>query len=45
MSAYRTYPHMDGADTGARAADLLAELWDHGKAWATHQMRCPFCCR
>ena len=42
MSAYRTYPHVDGADTGARAADLLAELWAHGKAWKTHQHRLPF---
>jgi len=42
MSAYRTYPHIDGADTGARCAELLAELWDHGRAWATHQVRLPF---
>ncbi len=42
MSAYRTYPHVDGADTGARCADLLAELWAHGKPWKTHQHRLPF---
>jgi microcystin degradation protein MlrC len=42
MSAYRTYPHVDGADTGARCAELLAELWAHGKAWATHPVRLPF---
>jgi microcystin degradation protein MlrC len=42
LSAYRTYPHVDGADTGARAADLLAELWAHGRPWATHQVRLPF---
>jgi microcystin degradation protein MlrC len=42
MSAYRTYPHVDGADTGARCADLLAELWQHGRPWATHQVRLPF---
>ena len=42
MSAYRTYPHIDGADTGARCAALLAELWEHGKPWHTHQVRIPF---
>jgi microcystin degradation protein MlrC len=42
MSAYRTYPHVDGADTGARCAELLAELWAHGKPWVTHHVRLPF---
>jgi microcystin degradation protein MlrC len=42
LSAYRTYPHVDGADTGARCAELLAELWAHGRPWATHQVRLPF---
>ncbi|MBN8494403.1 MAG: M81 family metallopeptidase [Burkholderiales bacterium] len=42
MSAYRTYPHVDGAETGARCAALLAELWAHGKPWHTHQVRLPF---
>jgi microcystin degradation protein MlrC len=42
MSAYRTYPHVDGADTGARCAALLAELWSHGRPWATHAVRLPF---
>ncbi len=42
MSAYRTYPHIDSADTGARCAALLAELWDHGRPWHTHQVRIPF---
>ncbi|HMO46278.1 MAG TPA: M81 family metallopeptidase [Rubrivivax sp.] len=42
MSAYRTYPHVDGADTGARCAAVLAELWQHGKPWQTHQVRIPF---
>ncbi len=42
MSAYRTYPHVDGADTGARCAELLAELWEHGRTWATHPVRLPF---
>ena len=42
MSAYRTYPHVDGADTGARCAALLAQLWAHGRPWHTHQARLPF---
>ena len=42
MSAYRTYPHVDGADTGARCAALLAELWQRGKPWHTHAVRLPF---
>ncbi|MBX3645031.1 MAG: M81 family metallopeptidase [Rubrivivax sp.] len=42
MSAYRTYPHIDGAATGARCAALLAELWSRGKPWHTHAMRIPF---
>jgi microcystin degradation protein MlrC len=42
MSAYRTYPHVDGADTGARCAALLAELWARGKPWHTHHVRLPF---
>ena len=42
MSAYRTYPHVDGADTGARCAELLAELWEHGRPWHTHHVRLPF---
>ena len=42
MSAYRTYPHVDGADTGARCAALLAGLWDHGRPWTMHQVRLPF---
>jgi len=42
MSAYRTYPHIDGADTGARCAELLAQLWAHGRPWAAQQVRLPF---
>jgi microcystin degradation protein MlrC len=42
MSAYRTYPHIDCADTGARCAALLAELWARGKPWHTHAVRIPF---
>ena len=42
MSAYRTYPHVDAADTGARCAALLAALWQHGRPWHTHAVRLPF---
>jgi microcystin degradation protein MlrC len=42
LSAYRTYPHVDGAGTGARCAALLAELWQRGKPWHTHAVRIPF---
>lgn len=42
MSAYRTYPHTDAADTGARCAALLAALWDRGRPWHTHAVRLPF---
>jgi microcystin degradation protein MlrC len=42
MSAYRTYPHVDGSDTGARCAALLAQLWQHGRPWATQHARLPF---
>ena len=26
LTSYRTYPHIDMADTGARAAELLARI-------------------
>jgi len=42
LSAYRTYPHVDGAETGARSAALLAELWALGRPWHTQQARLPF---
>ena len=43
MTAFRTYPHVDGAETGARAADLLAEMAAAPtQRWATHQVRVPF---
>ena len=32
LEAYRSYPHVDMADTGARAADLLNLLLHHGLA-------------
>jgi microcystin degradation protein MlrC len=43
MTAFRTYPHVDMADTGARAAGLLATLCAPGAAgFATHAERLPF---
>ena len=42
LSAYRTYPHVDGAETGARCADLLAEIAATTPPWHSHQERLPF---
>jgi microcystin degradation protein MlrC len=41
MTAFRTYPHVDMAETGGRAAALLADLLAHGPV-ATHHLRLPF---
>jgi microcystin degradation protein MlrC len=41
MTAFRTYPHVDMAETGARAAGLLATLLSHGP-FTTHHQRLPF---
>jgi len=41
MTAFRTYPHVDMAETGARAASLLAQLHE-GARWATRVSRIPF---
>jgi microcystin degradation protein MlrC len=41
MTAFRTYPHVDMAETGARAAGLLALLLA-GAPLATHAERLPF---
>src|SRR5690606_22603249 len=41
MVAYRTYPHVDMADTGRRAAGLLRRLLD-GEELAVHRARIPF---
>ncbi len=35
LAIYRTYPHIDMAQTGARAAGLLATLLEQGKPFAT----------
>jgi microcystin degradation protein MlrC len=43
MSAYRTYPHVDMADTGARATGMLATLAQRSAPrWTTHAERLPF---
>jgi len=36
LVAYRTYPHVDMADTGARAAELLDRMLRSGRALAKH---------
>ncbi|MFO1272558.1 MAG: M81 family metallopeptidase [Rubrivivax sp.] len=41
MTAYRTYPHVDMAESGARAAALLAVAAARGP-FATHSVRLPF---
>ncbi|WP_067975019.1 M81 family metallopeptidase [Nocardiopsis trehalosi] len=41
MVAYRTYPHVDMAETGRRAAALLRRLLDGGTL-AGHHLRLPF---
>lgn len=41
MTAFRTYPHVDMAETGARAAGLLALLLG-GQRLATAHVRLPF---
>ena len=43
LTAFRTYPHIDMAETGARAAGLLAALCRPGAPpFATHHVRLPF---
>jgi microcystin degradation protein MlrC len=41
MTAFRSYPHVDMADTGRRAADMLDAL-QGGAHWATRHRRLPF---
>ncbi|GAB3496514.1 M81 family metallopeptidase [Nocardiopsis coralliicola] len=41
MTAYRTYPHVDMAETGRRAADLLFRLLG-GERLVLHRARIPF---
>ncbi len=42
LVAYRTYPHVDMAVTGARAAALLARRLQLGRRLATHAVRLPY---
>ena len=42
LVSYRTYPHIDMADTGARAALLLRERLRSGQRHAQHARRLPF---
>ncbi len=42
LVAYRTYPHIDMADTGARVAQLLARQLQLGRPLATAAHRLPF---
>lgn len=42
MVAYRTYPHVDMADTGRRAASLLTRLLDAGRRPAKAYRQLPF---
>ena len=44
MSAYRTYPHGDGADTGARCAVLLRSFGARPPG-PPGRCACPSCCR
>jgi len=42
LVAYRTYPHIDMADTGERAAELLARRFKAGEREPMHSLRLPF---
>jgi microcystin degradation protein MlrC len=42
LDAYRTYPHVDMGETGARAAGHLHRLLETGERWATALRRTPF---
>ena len=42
LVAYRTYPHIDMADTGERAAELLAQRFKAGTRAPSHFRRLPF---
>ncbi len=42
LVAYRTYPHIDMAETGERAARLLREHLRHGRKADTQAQRLPF---
>lgn len=42
LTAYRTYPHIDMKETGARAAALLLRRIAHGRPWARHHIALDF---
>lgn len=42
LAAFRTYPHVDMADTGEHAARLLAARIAAGDAWVRAERRLPF---
>lgn len=42
LVAYRSYPHVDMAETGERAAELLAQRFKLGRRQALHLRRLPF---
>ena len=42
LTAFRTYPHVDMPETGARAVALLAELADAPRPWRMAAWRIPF---
>lgn len=42
LVAYRTYPHVDMAETGVRAAELLQHLLDGKPRWHCAARRLPF---
>lgn len=42
LAAFRTYPHVDMADTGEHAARLLLARIAAGKQWARSERRLPF---
>lgn len=42
LTAYRTYPHVDMKETGARAMRLLLARIAHGRPWARHHRPIDF---
>lgn len=42
LTAYRTYPHVDMKETGARAMQLLLARIAHGRPWARRRMPIDF---
>jgi microcystin degradation protein MlrC len=42
LEAFRTYPHMDMAETGGRAARILLELLDRPQPWFKANRRLPY---